>query len=200
MLGTVLGKAVPILTASILICSSFSSYTCDMEGNAGMVLEKNVSDSFVFTGLTEQQKLMVKNLIFRTPNVAFIPKETFTTFPNLNRICIHGTDFDYLSVDYFRFFPENHTITGFDFHRSKIDKIDPDVWQYIKNGNIFFFQRNVCLNENFTDPQILLKKIQKCYRNFRQSNHYTNKLIKENIEQQKQLKIYLDDIINGNSA
>ncbi len=157
-----------------------SSLCCDLEGNTGMVLEENVNDTFVYNGLTDDQRKSIKTLIFRTSHVAFVPRETFNTFPSLNRICFHDTDLDYLSADYFRFFPKNHKITGFDFYGCKIDKIDPDVWQYIKNANIFFFQGNVCLNESFTDPKVLFAKMQKCFRNFRQSSLYTNKLIIEN--------------------
>jgi hypothetical protein len=141
-----------------------------------MVLERNVNDTFVYIGVTEQQKLMVKAVIFRTSNVAFVPKETFTTFPNLNRICIHNTNLDYLSADYYRFFPKNKVIPGVDFYNCKIDKIDPDVWPYIKNAKIFNFELNVCLDDKFTDPNELVKKIQPCFENFRKSRHYTDKL------------------------
>jgi hypothetical protein len=167
----------------------FFRLSCDLSGDDFMILEENLNDSFAFSGFTEEERLLVRAVTFRTADVAFVPRETFEVFPNLNIISVHSAELDYLSADFFRFFPKNHKITGFDFYNCKIDKIDPDVWQYIKNGNMFRLRENVCLNESFTDPNVLFKKIQKCFKNFNRSYLYTNKLIKGVAEQLRDTKL-----------
>jgi hypothetical protein len=54
---------------------------------------------------------------------------------------------------------------------------------------MFRLRENVCLNESFTDPNVLFKKIQKCFKNFNRSYLYTNKLIKGVAEQLRDTKL-----------
>jgi hypothetical protein len=154
-------------------------YACDMEGDRGAISYLNENDTFVFTDVTEEQKSLVKTVLFRTPNVNFVPKEAFTTFPYLNRISIHGVQLDSLEVDFFRFFPENHNITMYDFASCSISKIDPEVWKYFQKANYFLFEGNECLNEEIREASVLSRKIQKCFNNYINSNLYLKKVIKE---------------------
>lgn len=131
---------------------------------------------FQFTGGDSTQMKKVKTLIFRTEHVAFVPKEAFFTFPNLDRISIRHSNFSVLKSDYFRFFPKaRNNIKTVGFEHSKVNMIDPKLLGVFGSFEKLLLLNNLCANENFNitngDVTYLGTKLQQCFDNY-VTSHY----------------------------
>lgn len=128
------------------------------------------NDTFKFTGISSTQKGLVKALHFKWSNISFIPKESFTTFPNLERISIRQSlnKVDYQLLKNLEEF--ENKIKILDFYNNKIDSVDPQVWEiFKKQSRILFQENNICVNELIIiGPNIssIQQKLRFCFDNY----------------------------------
>lgn len=128
--------------------------------------------NFQFTGGDSKQMKKVQTLIFRTEHVAFVPREAFSTFPNLDRISVRHTNFSTLRSDYFNFFPRarSNNIKTLGFENSKIVAVDPKLLGTFGHFERLLFQNNICVKENFNisngDVGYVGSKMKPCFDNY----------------------------------
>jgi hypothetical protein len=145
---------------------------CDLQ-TRGAISMLNAEDTVEFTGLTDSERQKIRAIVWRTGDVDFIPREAFSTFPNLDCIAFHDAvtpGLGRIDASFFRFFPENHKINYFYFWNCKINMIDPVAWEYLKTASRFNFNANTCLNGEYRDVIELSRKIQPCLKNYMESS------------------------------
>lgn len=141
--------------------------------NRESILPCTENDVYVFTGLTEVQRLSVEQVTFRTTEVAFVPKETYTTFPNLNTIGFTALNEDHISYDWLNnmvksFRPQIKNIV----FREYVRRVERSVMDILKNFQKVDFKDNHCIGGAYINsnagfvPDLNAALSKNCYTNF----------------------------------
>lgn len=158
------GSLINLLLIFIFVCEGITLHCrycnygrtigTDFEESCDLLIHQISSDfeghRFDFSGVTTEQKLLVKTLIFRNSSIAFVPKEAFTTFPNLERITMLNTSLGTLEYDWLKnFLKYAKNIKYLDFRWNKINKTEPRVLEIFSKYERVNLRWNLCVDRKF---------------------------------------------------
>ncbi len=143
--------------------------TCDLLNN--YISADFETHRFDFSGVSSEQKLLVKTLVFRNSSIAFIPKETFTTFPNLERITMLNTSLGTLEYSWLlNFLKYAKNIKYLDFRWNKINKTEPRVLEFFSKFERVNLRWNLCVDRKFDiyngDVSKMRAEMDNCFYNY----------------------------------
>lgn len=153
---------------------------------------------FRYTGFNDQQKANLNLIIFKTANIAFIPKETFTTFPKLNVIGFQDIDMETLTFDWLNSITKGlpSRIRGLYIHNSGINKMEPSVLGIFNRFDRLELKGNRCIQLHLLrsdgDFIMLNQKLQNCFTNYMQANFQY--ILTEKLEK---ISILYDTLLNS---
>lgn len=170
-----------IIDAKELKCASDYSYTCILTKKESIPANSE-KEGYHFTGISPHIKNDIEHLQFHTKNVAFIPREAFLTFPNLNVISFYNFEMDSLDYEWLS------QLTGsFDPRIKKLSistslsKIDPRVIEIFKRFYEVNLYGNLCVDFGFDKDsgnfELFDDKLENCFQNFER-----DRVVVKNIE------------------
>lgn len=167
-----------------MICSftpagSYWGNLCNLNKKES-ILPGTENDSYIFYGMTAEQRNNLEKLHFYTADVAFFPKQIFQEFPKLRQIGFweaHIKQINYEWLENLIKFEKN--LKELVFIECEINEIDPRVLEIFKNFERIDLRDNNCVNDHFDiinkDVSKLHTKLQTCFTNYK-IKHYLKPL------------------------
>lgn len=133
-----------------LKCTIWGTTWCELH-NKESILQGTQNESYQFTGLSEEEKNDIDILVFYTDKVAFVPSETFTTFPNLDTIRFFGIEKEVLEFNWLNQVTKSFSnqIKHLWLDYSQFKKIDPRVFDIFKSFDVVQLYGNPCVHHEF---------------------------------------------------
>lgn len=140
--------------------------------NKEPILPDTNAETYEFTGLSENEKVQINSVMFKTGNVSFIPSETFVTFPQLDTISFEETNMTVLSFNWLDGITRNMSgnVKTLYLGGNGISQIDPRVISVFKKFHTIFLSKNKCVDYRFSkangDFDKFEEKLRDCFNNF----------------------------------
>lgn len=171
--------------------------TCDLLDKV-VITPDMESDKFEFTGLSSEQKEKIKTLAFRSSSVAFVPKEAFQVFPNLERITMLNTSLEKIEYHWLKnFLKYSKDIKILDLRWNKINFTDPRVLEIFSKFQKVNLKWNVCVDNQYSiengNMLEMRNELDACFNNyFTYGGFYLSGIMSENT--QKRIERVQDEI------
>lgn len=120
----------------------------------------------------------VKDVVFRTSKVSFVPKETFTEFPNLKSISFTEANLTTLTYDWLHSITSSFTpnITEFYLSFNSIEAIEPRAIEIFEKFDIVYLTSDNCTSKDFYkssgDFVTMEGDLNDCFENFVKNSTY----------------------------